>query len=116
MLDHGIMAASDYGSDAGFDELDEDTILAGVLGDIRDSGPAQKSAILPSIEFAEGELEDEAHDVDVADETSRSALLRKAKHTATVQGDVQSSPVHERTAFEVEYDERSRRTWSGTFQ
>ena len=133
--DHGIMAApsaqlttraseygsdidmqsvatlSDYGSDI---DIDEDTILADAFDTLR-----EKSALLPSIEFEEGELEDEEQDVDGFVHIHRPTVLRVAKSTRTkavhVQRDMQSSPGRQRTALEVEYDERSRRAWSGTF-
>jgi exonuclease V len=50
----------------------------------------------------------------------RPSLLRvvkgKGKSTGTgdAQRDIQSSPLRGHEALEVEYDERSRRAWSGT--
>jgi exonuclease V len=138
-LDHGIMAApttqltnraseygsdvdiqsiatlSDYGSDI---DIDDDTILADAFDTIKDAAQTHKSAVLPSIEFEEGELEDEEQDVDGFVQIHRPTVLRIAKNKSSVdadaQRDVQSSPVRERKALEVEYDERSRRAWSGT--
>lgn len=108
-----VAATSDYGSDTGFENLDEETLLGVVLDDIQGSASSQKSALLPSIEFEEGEREDEEPDVDGFVQVRQPALLRMAKPIATAHADVQSSPVRERDALEVEYDERSRRAWSG---
>lgn len=137
-LDHGIMAApttqltnraseygsdidiqsittlSDYGSDI---DIDDDTILADVFDTIGDAAQTQKSAVLPSIEFEEGELEDEEQDVDGFVQIHRPTVLRVTKGKTSVdvdaQRNIQSSPMRERKALEVEYDERSRRAWSG---
>lgn len=115
---HSVATASDYGSDIGLEDIDEDTILADALDTIREARPAEKSAVLPSIEFEEGEREDEEQDVDGFVHIHRPALLRVAKgrrksmaNTDTMRS-IQSSPLRE--ALEVEYDERSRRAWSGT--
>jgi exonuclease V len=113
-----VTALSDYGSDIGFD--DEDTILADVLETIKVAKPADKDRVLPSVEFEEGEREDEDHDVDGFVQIHRPSLLRvvkgKGKSTGTgdAQRDIQSSPLRGHEALEVEYDERSRRAWSGT--
>jgi exonuclease V len=105
---------SDYGSDIGLDDIDEDTILADALDVIRDTRPADKGRVLPSIEFEEGEREDEDQDVDGFVQIHAPTLLRVAKdHRGTVERAAQSSPLRECEALEVEYDERSRRTWSG---
>jgi exonuclease V len=112
---HGIMTApttqstttagSDYGSDIGYEDIEEDTLLADALDTINDARPTEKSAALPSIEFEEGEREDEDEDeqqhVGGLVQVHRPTLLRVAKDG--VQG----------SAREVEYDERSRRSWSG---
>ena len=113
-----ITTLSDYGSDIGLEDIDEDTPLADVLETINEQGRTEKSAVLPSIEFEEGELEDDEQDVDGFVQIHRPAVLRVAKSKRTIidaQREIQSSPVRERQALEVEYDERSRRAWSGTF-
>jgi exonuclease V len=99
-----IASLSDYGSDI---DIDDDTILAGAFDTLKNTAPTEKSAVLPSIEFEEGEAEDEEQDV---------LCVAKGKRSldAHVQRDIQSSPGREREALEVEYDERSRRAWSGT--
>jgi exonuclease V len=113
-------ALSDYGSDFGVDDIDEDTILSDVLETIQDARPAAKDSVLPSIEFEEGEREDEDHDVDGFVHIHRPTLLRVSKGkdrsigTVDARRDIQSSPLREHEALEVEYDERSRRAWSGT--
>ncbi|KAF2819482.1 hypothetical protein CC86DRAFT_449873 [Ophiobolus disseminans] len=105
---HSVADVSDYGSDIGFEDVDEDTILADALDTIRDARPAEKNAVLPSVEFEEGEREDEEQDVDGFVHIHRPTLLRVARR------DIQSSPLRE--ALEVEYDERSRRLWSVPLQ
>jgi exonuclease V len=113
-------ALSDYGSDFGFDDIDEDTILSDVLETIKVAKPAAKGRVLPSIEFEEGEREDEDHDVDGFVQIHRPTLLRVSKGkdrsigTLDARRNIQSSPLREYEALEVEYDERSRRAWSGT--
>ncbi|CBY01958.1 hypothetical protein LEMA_P007450.1 [Plenodomus lingam JN3] len=111
-----VASMSDYGSDIGFDDLDEDSLLADVLSTLKESRPTEKSAALPSIEFEEGELEDEEQDADGFVQVHRPTVLRVAKGKANVRFDVpldiRSSPVREREALEVEYDPRSRRAWS----
>ncbi|KAF3033549.1 hypothetical protein E8E12_001448 [Didymella heteroderae] len=107
---------SDYGSEFDATEIDEDTLLASTLDSLTRSVPkaTEKSSALPSIEFEEGEVEDEDHDDVVI--VHKPSLLRVAKKdwrsTAKlkVSRDIQSSPVRE--TLEVEYDERSRRAWS----
>ncbi|CAE6999461.1 hypothetical protein PTNB73_03856 [Pyrenophora teres f. teres] len=140
-LDHGIMAlptpqltqrASEYGSDIDINsiatpsdygsdiDIDDDTILADAFETINQGAPAEKSAVLPSVEFEEGELEDEEQDVDGFVQIHKPALLRVAKGTSRVdadaQRDTQSSPMRRRTTLEVEYDEISRRAWSVPLQ
>jgi exonuclease V len=114
-LDLGSTAAlSDYGSDIGLDDIDEDKILADVLDVIRDARPTEEGRVLPSIEFEEGERGDDTQDVDGFVQIHGPTLLRVAKnHRGNVERAAQSSPLREREALEVEYDERSRRTWSG---
>jgi exonuclease V len=113
-------ALSDYGSDTGFEDIDEDTILADVLQTIQSVKPAKKSRILPSIEFEEGEREDEDHVVDSFVQIHQPALLRVAKSKTEgadpvdTQRDFQNFPIRQQEALEVKYDERSRRVWSGT--
>lgn len=113
-----VAALSDYGSDIGFEDIDEDTVLADALDTIKDARPGEKGAVLPSIEFEEGEREDEEQDVDGFVHIHRPTLLRvargkrKSSQSADTRREVQSSPLRE--ALEVEYDERSRRAWSGT--
>lgn len=104
---------SDYGSDIALDDiLDDEHVLAAVLNTIN-----QDRATLPSIEFEEGELEDEDEDVDGFVQVHRPTVLRVARNktnaSANLVQDIQSSPVREREALEVEYDARSRRAWSG---
>jgi exonuclease V len=110
-----IASLSDYGSDI---DIDDDTILAGAFDTLRNTAPTEKSAVLPSIEFEEGEAEDQEQDVDGFVQIHRPTVLCVAKGKrsldAHVQRDIQSSPGLEREALEVEYDERSRRAWSGT--
>ncbi|KAL1793869.1 hypothetical protein ACET3X_007290 [Alternaria dauci] len=108
-----LATLSDYGSDI---DIDDDTLLADAFDTIRSTAQVQKSAVLPSIEFEEGESEDEEQDVDGFVQVHGPAGLRVAKGTrsgdADTQRDIQSSPVRERKTLEVEYDERSRRAWS----
>lgn len=114
---NSIHAMSDYGSEFDATEINEDALLASTLDSMIQHIPrtAQKSSVLPSIEFEEGEVEDEDHDDLVV--VHKPTLLRMAKRdrrgTAKVEvaRDVRSSPVRE--TLEVEYDERSRRAWSG---
>jgi exonuclease V len=113
-------AVSDYGSDTGFEDIDEDSILAGVLDTIKAVQPAERGRVLPSIEFEEGEREDEDHDADGFVQIHRPTRLRVARGkdegmgSANAKRDIQSSSLREQSALEVEYDERSRRAWSGT--
>ncbi|KAH3903836.1 hypothetical protein HBI56_236580 [Parastagonospora nodorum] len=115
-----VAAVSDYGSDTGFEDIDEDTILAGVLETIQTARPTARSRVLPSIEFEEGEREDEDQDVDGFVQVHRPTLLRvaKARDKATsvapagTRREMQSSPLRGHETLEVEYDERSRRAWS----
>ncbi|KAK1918901.1 hypothetical protein P3342_001030 [Pyrenophora teres f. teres] len=114
---NSIATPSDYGSDI---DIDDDTILADAFETINQGAPAEKSAVLPSVEFEEGELEDEEQDVDGFVQIHKPALLRVAKGTSRVdadaQRDTQSSPMRRRTTLEVEYDEISRRAWSVPLQ
>lgn len=112
-----IAAMSDYGSEFDATEIDEDTLLASTLDSFtqRIPQPTEKSSVLPSIEFEEGELEDEDHnDIAVMHKPSLLRVAKKDQRSAAkveVRNHTQSSPVRE--TLEVEYDERSRRTWSG---
>jgi exonuclease V len=78
------------------------------LDTANDARSTVKSAALPSIEFEEGEREDEDEDeqqhVAGLVQVHRPTLLRVAKDG--IQGN----------AREVEYDERSRQSWTGTSQ
>ncbi|KAJ4383274.1 hypothetical protein N0V86_001319 [Didymella sp. IMI 355093] len=111
-----IASMSDYGSEFDATEIDEDTLLASTLNSFTQSIPRSrnKSSVLPSIEFEEGEVEDEDRDDLVV--VHKPSLLRVAKRDrrsaakVEVRRDIQSSPV--RQTLEVEYDERSRRAWS----
>jgi exonuclease V len=115
-----VAALSDYGSDIELDDIDEDSILADVLETIRVARPTEKDRVLPSVEFEAGELEDEDQNVGGGVQIHKPSLLRMAKGRvkSLEQGgslrDVQSSPLRDVQALEVEYDERSRRAWSGT--
>ena len=91
---------SDYGSDIGLEDLNEDDK---VIDDLD-----TKRAVLPSIEFEEGEREDEEQYVEGVVQVYGPAGLRVARAS-------QKTPAREREALEVEYDEGSRRAWSGTF-
>lgn len=112
-----VASMSDYGSEFDATEIDDDTLLASTLGSITQNLPrsTQKSPVLPSIEFEEGEVEDEDQDDLVV--VHKPSLLRVAKkdkrNTVGIEPprDIQSSPTRE--TLEVEYDERSRRAWSG---
>jgi exonuclease V len=118
--DIDVDSVSDYGSEFDATEIDEDALLADVLDSIAKKTPqnSEKQSILPSIEFEEGEAEDGDHD---SPGQPRPATLRVAKSdirsTGIVQApnDIQRSPARRRgpATFEVEYDEPSRRTWSG---
>ncbi|KAL6702965.1 hypothetical protein ACN47E_010320 [Coniothyrium glycines] len=118
-VDMGSLATlSDYGSDTGFEDVDinEDTTLADILDTIRDISPYHKSAILPSIEFEEGELKDEEYHVNGSVQLHKPTQLRLARRTDGLgsirKQDVQSSPTRVRNALEVEYDEHSRWAWN----
>lgn len=112
-----IASVSDYGSEIDVTELDEDTLLASTFDTLTQKLPRsfEKTSVLPSIEFEEGEAEDEDQEDVVA--THKPSLLRVARgHQRSaafleVHRDSRSSPVQE--TLEVEYDEQSRRAWSG---
>ncbi|USP79984.1 defects in morphology 1 [Curvularia clavata] len=103
---------SDYGSDIDIDDI----LLANALDTTAGAVPLVNRAVLPSIEFEQGEVEDEEPDVDGFVQIHRPSVLRVAQSQRSIladtQADVQSSPVRERSTFEVEYDEMSRRAWS----
>lgn len=115
--DHGIMAGdygsdieiasvatlSDYGSDI---DIDDDSLLADAFDTIRRAVGTEKRPVLPSIEFEEGEIEDEEHHVDGFVQIHKPSRLRVTRNTT-------KSGHGERGTLEVEYDERSRRAWSG---
>lgn len=115
-----VASLSDYGSEFDAAEIDEDALLADVLDSIANKTPrtSERQTTLPSIKFEEGEAEDRDHDIPGR---HRPAVLRVARsntrNTGTGQTPhvIQSSPVRRRgsTTLEVEYDEPSRRNWSG---
>ncbi|KAJ4340027.1 hypothetical protein N0V95_007609 [Ascochyta clinopodiicola] len=113
-----IASMSDYGSEFDATEINEDTLLASTLDAITQHRPSAtgKGAVLPSIEFEQGEVEDQDEDHDDLVVVHKPSLLRVAKKDRRGVGltntrrDVQSSPM--RDTLEVEYDERSRRAWS----
>lgn len=111
-MDVAVTAPSDYGSEIGLEDLDEDTLLAGALESIAASRPAERCAVLPSIEFEEGEREDEEDGVDGLVQVHQPPRLRIARHR---NGDASAASQREPTPLEVEYDERSRRAWSGMY-
>jgi exonuclease V len=108
---------SDYGSEFDATEINEDTLLASTLDSIARNLPTstEKSSVLPSIEFEEGETEEEGQDDLIV--VHNSFLLRVAERDRRSAGNIetrrniQSSPMRE--TLEVKYDERSRRAWSG---
>lgn len=114
---NSVASISDYGSEFDATEINDDTLLASTLDLLAQTLPksAEKSSILPSIEFEEGEVEDEDQDDLIV--VHKPSLLRVAKRDrrksveAGTPRDFQSSPV--RDTLEVEYEERSRRAWSG---
>ncbi|KAF1916270.1 exonuclease V a 5' deoxyribonuclease-domain-containing protein [Ampelomyces quisqualis] len=122
-VDIGSVAAlSDYGSDTGLDDIDEDSLLADVLETIQVARSTERDGVLPSVEFQEGELEDEDQHVGGVVQIHKPSLLRvargkaKALEQADSRRDMQSSPLRDCQALEVEYDERSRRAWSVPLQ
>ena len=108
-----IATLSDYGSDIDVNDI----LLANALDTIAGAVPLDKSAVLPSLEFEHGELEDEEQDVDGFVQIHRPSVLRVTQSPSSAlvgtQAGPQSSPVRERSTLEVEYDEISRRAWSG---
>ena len=109
-------SVSDYGSEFDATELNEDTLLATALDSLTESlpGVVKKTSVLPSVEFQEGEAEDEDEDEKdvVIHKPSRLRMSKRHRRGAEpLRRDLQSSPVQE--TLEVEYDERSRRAWSG---
>jgi exonuclease V len=118
-----VTALSDYGSDIGLEDIDEDVILANVLGTLKHARSIEGDCVLPSLEFEGGEREDENGDEDHQHGDSdgcvqmhRPALLRVAKGREDPRQNIASSPLREHEALEIEYDERSRRAWSGTLE
>jgi hypothetical protein len=114
-----VTALSDYGSDIGLEDIDEVTILANVLNAIKEVKPADRSRILPSIEFEEGEREDQNEDGFVHIHQPTVLRVAQGKRRTTKQVDtlryIQSSPPREPGALEVVHDQISRQSWSGTF-
>lgn len=111
-----VASPSDYGSDFSFEDLDEGRIPSEVLNKSNEQAMIERRELLPSIEFEEGETEDNEHDVDNYVQTHQPAVLRMAKGSWEgfgAQRLFESSPLREREAMEVEYDEKSRRAWSG---
>lgn len=114
-------ATSEYGSDFAFEDVDEDTILATTLNVIKSTAPTAKAILLPSLEFEEGENEDEEHDGVGVVQIHRSTGLRVAKwqRSGDATGnkmDVQSSPPQRLGTEFIEYDPISQRAWSGTLE
>ncbi|KAJ4987770.1 defects in morphology protein 1 [Stagonosporopsis vannaccii] len=107
---------SDYGSEFDATEIDEDALLASTFELFTQRIPisAEKISVLPSIEFVQGEVEDEDQDDPFV--MHRRPLLRVAKRArrsvqdTQARREIESSPVRE--TLEVEYDEGSRRAWS----
>lgn len=114
-----VVAVSDYGSEFDVTEINEDTLLASTLDSITQNLPkaTEKNSVLPSIEFEEGEAEDaDQDDFLVAHQPPLLRLAKKVRRSNADREpstDVQSSPL--RGTVEVEYDEGSRRAWSGAF-
>lgn len=110
-------SVSDYGSEFDASEIDEDLLLASTLDSFtrKASRSVEKISVLPSIEFVQGEAEDEYQDDLVT--LHRPSLLRVAKRArrsiqdTNTRRETESSPTRE--TLEVEYDEGSRRVWSG---
>ncbi|XP_014551542.1 hypothetical protein COCVIDRAFT_112698 [Bipolaris victoriae FI3] len=112
-----VATLSDYGSDI---DIDDDILLASAFATIRGTAPLDRSAVLPSVEFEQGEIEDEERDVEGFVHIHKPPVLRVAQGTRAVLADEQrnpqSSPIRDRCTLEVEYDERSRRAWSVPFE
>lgn len=108
-----VATLSDYGSDI---DIDDDILLASAFATIRGAAPLDRNAVLPSVEFEQGEIEDEEQDVEGFVHIHKPPVLRVAQGTksalANEQRNPQSSPIRDRCTLEVEYDERSRRAWS----
>jgi len=108
---------SDYGSEFDASEIDEDLLLASTLDSFtrKASRSVEKISVLPSIEFVQGEAEDA--DLDDLVTIHKPSLLRVAKrarrsvHDTNTRRETESPPIRE--TLEIEYDERSRRVWSG---
>lgn len=112
-------ATSEYGSEFAFEDVDEDTVLASALNVINGAAPVAKATLLPSIEFEEGENEDQEHDDLGVVQIHRPAVLRVAKgwqrrnNASSDEMHVQSSPPPRATKEFIEYDPVSQRAWSG---
>lgn len=111
-----LATRSDYGSDIDIDDI----LLTNALDTITGAVSLDKSAVLPSVEFEQGEIEDEEPDVDGFVQIHRPSVLRVTQSQKSAlddaQANVQSSHVQERSTLEVEYDDISRRAWSGESQ
>lgn len=115
-----VISLSDYGSDTAFDDLGDDGTLVVAFNPSQQDLPDANTTALPSRiewEASEKEVEEEEQDVDgfvpVRCPTAPPVADNKSRVPTTLAQHVQSSPVHEREALEVEYDPRSRRAWSG---
>lgn len=115
--DNSVASMSDYGSEFDATEINEDTLLASTLDSITQNIPrsAERSSVFPSIEFEQGEFEDEdQYDLVTAHKPSLLRVARRDRRSARSaekSRDAESLPARE--TLEVEYDERSRRAWSG---
>lgn len=89
-----VASLSDYGSDISLGHVDEDSALVGGLDTIQQGGSTEKGAALPSIEFKEGEREDEEQHVDGRVQKHVPALLRVGKG----RRDIQCSPLKDEDA------------------
>lgn len=103
---------SDYGSDVGFDDIGEHTAVVQLPHTIPKNASIHKGRVLPSIEFEEGEREDQEHDVHLHKPTVLRVANCNNAHVVIRHG-AQGSPLLERNAGEVEYGEASRQAWSG---
>lgn len=118
---NGIMdTSSDYGSDTGFDDLDEDSMLTVEPKEGIDSGPTPKNSLLPRIAFERRGLGDGEQDVDDSQQILLPPLLPVSGSLVArqvyKQASVQASVARQRRALEIEYDASSRRAWSGTLR
>ncbi|KAF9696830.1 hypothetical protein EKO04_005293 [Ascochyta lentis] len=111
-----VASMSDYGSEFDATDIIEDTLLASTLDSLAQHRPSttERSAVLPSIEFEQGQVKDKDHNDLVVHKPSLLRVAKRNGRSATTDTnthkDIQSSPV--RDTLEVEYDQRSRRAWS----